>query len=104
MITVLLLRINLQKLSSFDGLELYRSSNEYRRKAKEIRTVNETLTDINELRRVGMGKEGLKQILCWLNEEKKLKISKKAIISELQIDDIADEIRAFLFGIKRAMY
>ena len=95
---------NLQKLSSFDGLELYRSSNEYRRKAKEIRTVNETLTDINELRRVGMGKEGLKQILCWLNEEKKLKISKKAIISELQIDDIADEIRAFLFGIKRAMY
>lgn len=51
-----------------------------------------------------MGKEGLKQILCWLNEEKKLKISKKAIISELQIDDIPDEIQEFLYRIKQAMH
>lgn len=95
---------NLQKLSAFEGLELYRSSNEYRRKAKEIRTANETLTDINELRRTGMGKEGLKQILHWLNEEKKLKISKKYIIAELQVDDIPEEIEKFLNGIKQAMY
>ncbi len=51
-----------------------------------------------------MGKEGLKQILSWLNEEKKLKVSKKAIIAELQIDDIPNEIREFLSRIKQAMY
>ena len=95
---------NLQKLSSFDGLELYRASNEYRRKAKEIRTANETLTDIDELRRTGMGKEGLKQVLAWINEEKKLKLSKKHLISELTVEDIPDEIRDFLLGIKQAMY
>ena len=95
---------NLQKLSSFDGLELYRASNEYRRKAKEIRTANEALTDIDELRRTGMGKEGLKQVLAWINEEKKLKLSKKHLISELTVDDIPDEIRDFLRGIKQAMY
>lgn len=95
---------NLQKLSSFDGLELYRSSNEYRGKAKKIRAENETLTDIDELRRVGMGKESLKQIMHWLNEEKKLKISKKAIIAELHTEDIPKEIKDFLQGIKQAMY
>ena len=81
-----------------------RLSNEYRRKASEIRNSNEMFTDIDDLRRVGMGKEGLKQVLSWLNSEKKLKISKKAIIAELQVDDIPDEIQRFLRGIKQAIY
>lgn len=94
----------LAKLSSFDGLELYRSSNVYRRKADQIRETNESISDIDELRRVGMGKECLKEIMRWLNEEKHLKISKKALIHQLSEDDIPQEIKDFFQSVKQAMH
>lgn len=95
---------NLSKLSSFDGLELYRSSNEYRRKAEEIRASNELLTEFSELRRVGMGKEALKGIMRWLSEDKRLKISKKAVVDMITEDNIPDEIKSFFDDIKQAMH
>lgn len=94
----------LAKLSSFDGLELYRASNEYRRKADQIRETNESISDTDELRRVGMGKECLKEIMQWLNGEKHLKISKKALIHQLGEDDIPEEIKDFFQSIKQAMH
>lgn len=94
----------LAKLSSFDGLEIYRSSNEYRRKADNIREAHESMTEIDELRRVGMGKECLKEIMKWLNEEKHLKISKKALINQIGEDDIPDEIKDFFQSVKQAMH
>ena len=90
----------LSKMSCFSGLEQYRGSNEYRRKASEIRTANEALTEFADLRKVGMGKESLKQLLSWLNDEKKLKIS---LISNVMADDIPDEIKQFFDSIKKAM-
>ena len=94
---------SLYKMSSFTGLEQYRGTNEYRAKADKIRGINEALTNFDELKKVGMGKESLKLLMSWLNEEKKLKISKKALISNIGIDDIPEEIRTFFDSIKQAM-
>lgn len=98
-----MLEDNLAKLAFFDGLELYRSSNEYRRKADEIRAANERLNDFDELRRAGMGKEGLKEVMRWLNEDKHLKISKKSLIEQINADDISEEIKTFFQNIRQAM-
>lgn len=94
---------SLSKLSSFKGLEIYRSSNEYRKKADEIRETNEATCEIDQLRKVGMGKECLKSLLGWLNSEKHLKISKKALINELMVDEIPEEIKSFFESIQQAM-
>ncbi len=94
---------NLAKLSFFDGLELYRSSNEYRRKADEIRSHNEQMTSIDDLRRVGMGKEALKSIFRWINDELHLKISKKALIEVLEETDIPTEIKELFTNIQSAL-
>ena len=93
----------LSKMSCFPGLEQYRGSNEYRGKASEIRTANEALTEFAELRKVGMGKESLKRLLSWLNDEKKLKTSKKGLISNVTADDIPGEIKQVFDNIKNAM-
>ena len=94
---------SLSKMSCFNGLEQYRSSNEYRAKADKIRDTNEALTAFDDLKKAGMGKESLKLLMGWLCEEKKLKIPKKALLTDLKIDDIPDEIRSFFESIKQAM-
>lgn len=94
---------SLSKMSCFTGLEQYRASNEYRAKADEIRDANEALTDFSALQKAGMGKESLKRLMSWLNEEKKLKISKKALIANLEATDISEEIQSFFESIKNAM-
>ena len=86
---------NLAKLSSFEGLELYRSANEYRGKAETIRSFYEQMTSFDDLRRVGMGKEALKAIMRWTNEELHLKLSKKALIDNLEESDIPNEIKTW---------
>lgn len=91
---------NLAKLAFFEGLELYRSSNEYRRKAEEIRSNNEQMTSMDDLRRVGMGKEALAATLNWINNELHLKLPKKVLISELDVSDIPIEIKNLFLDIK----
>lgn len=83
---------NLAKLSSFDGLELYRSSNEYRRKAEAIRLGYEQYNSIDDLCIVGMGKESLKEVMRWLTADLHLKISKRDLIDCLEETDIPPEI------------
>lgn len=95
---------NLTKLSVFDGLELYRSSNEYRKKAEEIRSQYEHFELFNDLIRVGMGKEALKEVMKWINEELHLKISKKMLIEQLQEQDIPEEIELLFRRLQNAMY
>ena len=95
---------NLSKLSYFDGLELYRGTNEYRKKAKEIFENYDILSEQSELCRVGMGKESLKIVMAWINEELKLKISKKALYEGLEEFDIPDEIKEFFYNVKQAIH
>lgn len=64
---------------------------------------NEALSDFKDLRKAGMGKESLKRLLAWLNEDRKLKISRKGLISDIRVEDIPDEIRTFFEEIKKAM-
>ena len=94
---------SLCKMSCFSGLEQYRSSNEYRDKADKIREANEALTAFADLQKAGMGKESLKRLMAWLNEEKKLKISKQALMEEITEADIPEEIQLFFNEIKNAM-
>ncbi len=94
----------LYKLSSFEGMELYRSGNEYRKKANSIREANESFSDFDNLQRVGMGKQCLRALMGWINDELKLKISKKEIINQLTEDEIPKEIKDFLLSIKDAMH
>ena len=94
---------NLAKLAFFEGLELYRSSNEYRRKAEEIRSNNEQMTSMDDLRRVGMGKEALAATLNWINNELHLKLPKKVLISELDVSDIPIEIKNLFLDIKSTL-
>lgn len=93
----------LSKLSSFDNLEIYRSANEYRNKADMIRSENELYTDIDNLRRVGMGKECLKGLMSWLNDEKHLHIAKRSIIENLIPDNIPQEIVELFRSIMQAI-
>ena len=94
---------NLGKLSVFPGLDIYRSSNEYRGKAKEIRDSYETIDDLDKLITHGMGKETLKAVIKWLNEECHLKIGKKNLINALQPDEIPQEIVKLLQTIHSKM-
>lgn len=71
--------------------------NELRRQAAEIRTSYEQLTTKEELIKYGMGKESLKSLLKWINEDLKLQLGKKNIITELSIDDIPDELKNILY-------
>ncbi len=95
---------NLSKLSYIDGLELYRAANEYRRKAKEIFDSYDALSEQPDLCRVGMGKEALKIVMAWINDDLKLKISKKALYDVLEKNDIPNEIKAFFERVKLAMH
>lgn len=40
----------------------------------------------------------------WLNEEQKLKISKKAVINMITEEDIPDEIKSFFRGVRQAIH
>ena len=94
---------NLYKLSSFKGLEKYRSANDYRDEAELIRSNNEQMVSLDDLRRVGMGKETIKGLMRWINEDLHLKISKKKIIESLDIADIPEEICDWFSTIKEDM-
>ena len=94
---------NLGKLSVYPGLENYRSSNEYRSKAQAIRNSYEAVDDLDSLITHGMGKEALKALIRWLNEECHLRISKKNLINALQATEISQEVVDLLQTIRDAM-
>ena len=94
---------NLGKLSVYPGLENYRSGNEYRSKAQAIRNSYEAVDDLDSLITHGMGKEALKALIRWLNEECHLRISKKNLINALQATEISQEVVDLLQTIRDAM-
>ena len=93
----------LQKLSGFSGLENYRSSNEYRIKAEQIREEYESLCDFADLQKVGMGKECLRLIMGWLNDDMKLKISKKGLLNHITYAHIPSDIIRFFESLKKSL-
>ena len=47
-----------------------------------------------------MGKEALKAIMRWTNKELHLKLSKKALIDNLEESDMPNEIKTWFMDIK----
>jgi len=105
--------VDLNKYSYDDALEdniyktalllrddTYRGTNATKSEAKRIRGIYEPYTGYDDLARVGMGKEALKQLLKWVNEEKLLQIGKQEIIDGLQLGDIPDELKDLLQELK----
>lgn len=58
------------------------------------------LADSEELLKTGMGKEALRQALCWLSGEKGLRISRKGILRSLRAEDVCEEMKELLTALR----
>lgn len=72
--------------------------NDLREQANKARTKYEAFTSKNDLLKYGMGKEALKKVLAWINNELKLKLSKRDIISSITLNDIPEELKELLYS------
>lgn len=78
------------------NLQEYRNDNEVKREAEKIRMSYEENSDKEVYKEIGMGKEALKQIFCWLNNEIKLNLNKDDILDVMEEKDICLEIQNIL--------
>ncbi|MBD2597908.1 AAA family ATPase [Nostoc spongiaeforme FACHB-130] len=108
-VTLLQQTIGMSKYSFDDNLEdsIYKTAlllkiQEYRNpqacesESKKQRARYETYENIDELLTVGMGKETLRGIMAWLNDDLKLNLSKNDILKCLEPSDIPEEIKNIL--------
>ncbi|MCX4304220.1 MAG: AAA family ATPase [Acetatifactor sp.] len=84
------------KASLILNLQEYRNNNEVKREAEKIRMRYEEYDDKDTYKKIGMGKEALKQILNWLNSEMSLNLNKDDILEVMQESDIPIEIKNIL--------
>ncbi|MEA5554797.1 AAA family ATPase, partial [Anabaena cylindrica UHCC 0172] len=90
---------NIHKTASLLKLEDYRSQGARSESNNLIKTyVN--YDNMNNLLIVGMGKETLKNLRAWINNELKLNISQKDILDNLEPTDIPEEIKTILEQLK----
>ncbi len=73
-------------------LQEYRNNVTVKHEAERIRMDYEKRSDLELYKRVGMGKEALKQIFKWLNDDMKLNINKDDILDVMQKTDISPEL------------
>lgn len=84
------------KASLILNLSEYRNNNEVKHEAEKIRMRYEEYT-VNEIyKKIGMGKEALKQIFSWLNNEIKLNLNKEDILDIMEKKDISIEMEKIL--------
>ena len=81
------------------NMSQYRNPQIVKSEAKKLRETYELYTNFNELLRVGMGKETLKEIFDWLNGLG-CNLSRSDLIAHLIQTDIPDEIRLILEQLK----
>ena len=81
------------KASLILNLQEYRNNNEVKREAEKIRMRYEEYDDKETYKKIGMGKEALKQIFNWLNSEMRLNLNKDDILEVMQESDIPIEIK-----------
>lgn len=67
------------KASLILNLQEYRNNNEVKREAEKIRMRYEESDDKETYKKIGMGKEALRQIFNWLNSEMRLNLNKDDI-------------------------
>ena len=83
---------SIKKSAFVPALDRYRNTNEYQRKAKEIEDSYQTLQNVEDLLKYGMGKQALKIVLKWLNEDCKVQISQRDLLGVMELEDIPTEI------------
>lgn len=84
------------KASLILNMQEYRSQNTLKAEAERIRGGYEENGDKESYKRIGMGKEALKQIFFWLNNDLKLNLSKEDILDVMQKEDIPVEMENIL--------
>lgn len=91
------------KASLILNLQEYRNNNEVKREAEKIRMGYEEIDDKETYKKIGMGKEALKQVFNWLNNEMKLNLNKDDLLEEMEEKDISLEIRDILRSLQSNM-
>lgn len=84
------------KTSLLLKLDQYRGQNNIRTEAERMRSSYETFDTIDNLITVGMGKETLKLLFKWLNEDRKLNLCKEDVLEAFTVEDIPDDIKKML--------
>lgn len=84
------------KASLILNMQEYRSQNILKAEAERIRGNYEENSDKESYKRIGMGKEALKQIFYWLNNDLSLNLSKEDILDVMQKEDIPIEMENIL--------
>lgn len=87
---------NIYKTSLMLSLSEYRNPQKAKSESKEILNTYEQYDNFNQLQEIGMGKEVLRKFLKWINEDKKLILSKKDIIENFSVEKIPEEIKEIL--------
>ena len=91
------------KVSLILNLQEYRNNNEVKREAEKIRMGYEEINDKEILKKIGMGKESLKQVFNWLNSEIKLNLNKDDLLEVMEEKDISLEIQNILKSLQSNM-
>lgn len=78
------------------NLDEYRNYLDVKSVVREWHTQLETLSNIDDLRKYGQGKQAFSTILNWLNNDLKYKISKGEIIQEIRSEETAPNLMAVL--------
>lgn len=92
---------SIKKSSFVSELDRYRNTNDYQSKARVIEDSYQNLKEFDDLVKFGMGKQALKIIFKWLNEDCKLQISQRDLLAAMEKDDIPDEIKGLFDGLSR---
>ena len=92
---------SIKKSSFISSLDRYRNTNDYQSKARAIEDSYQNLNEFDDLVKFGMGKQALKKVLNWLNEECKLKISQRDILAAMEKDDIPNEISELFVSLSK---
>lgn len=82
------------------NLPEYRNPQVAKSESKEKRGNYETYQTFEQLLIVGMGKEALKCLMSWVNEDLKLNLSKNDILNCIEPSDIPEEIKNILEQLK----
>lgn len=91
------------KASLILNLQEYRSNNQVKREAEKIRMSYEEINDKEAYKKIGMGKEALKQVFNWLNSDVKFNINKDDLLDVMEQKDILPEIQGILKSLQSDM-
>lgn len=87
---------SIYKMSQILNLQDYRNNNALKHEAEKIRMSYEEIDDKEMYKKIGMGKETVRQIFRWLNEELKLNLNRSDILEVMDKEDIPMEMVTIL--------